>query len=244
MAKKNNRKKRRNHPLNANPKRQAHAQLKGYLYQIWHSVDAWLDLADDEVLYLEGAEDFDKVSGDDATVTQVKHTQHKITLKRKQASDAINNFWDIRTNNPDQRVKFCLLTLSKIGVEQGDPFGKGKPGLEVWSRCSSDETSIKKISKFLLSEGKISPDVNEFLKQAELQQIYEQLIKPITWETGSKPISFVERSINDKLILHGNRQPIPVPPSDAKKVVDCLLKETLTVCNTKRKPRTYQSTFP
>ena len=44
-------------PLKADPKRQAHDQLRGYLYQIWHSVYAWLELAEDEILYLEGAED-------------------------------------------------------------------------------------------------------------------------------------------------------------------------------------------
>ena len=45
--------------LKADPKRQATDPLRGYRYQIWHSVNAWLDLADNETLYLEGAEDFD-----------------------------------------------------------------------------------------------------------------------------------------------------------------------------------------
>ena len=63
--------------LKADPKRQAHNQLRGYLYQIWHSVNAWLGLADNEILYLEGAEDFDIASDDAATAVQVKDTQHK-----------------------------------------------------------------------------------------------------------------------------------------------------------------------
>ena len=58
-------------PLNADPKRQANDSLRGYLYQILHSVDAWLDLDDNEILYLEGAEDFDKISDDTATAVQV-----------------------------------------------------------------------------------------------------------------------------------------------------------------------------
>ncbi|RKU12723.1 hypothetical protein C6501_10605 [Candidatus Poribacteria bacterium] len=236
MAKKNNKRKRKKRPLNANPQRQAHAQLKGYLYQIWHSVNAWLDLADDEILYLECAEDFDIVSGEDATLTQVKHTQRNITLKSQEVCEAINNFWELQTNNSDRNVKFRFLTRSKIGKEQGNPFGTGKPGLELWSRCSSNEAAIKKISEFLQTEGKISPDVCDFLKKAELKEIYEQLLEPITWETDSKSISYVEQSIDNRLILHGNRQPIPVPPSDAKKVVDHLLKEALIVA-TKEKTR-------
>ena len=227
MAKKNKKRK----PLRANSNRQAHAQLRGYLYQIWHSVNAWLDLADDDLLYLEGAEDFDKVSGDAATAVQVKDTHHKITLRSQEVNDAVNHYWELRTNNPGRRVKFRFLTRSKIGIEQGNPFGKSKSGLEVWSRCSGDEAAITKISEFLQTEGKISEEVNDFLKKAEPQQIYEQLIEPITWETDSKDASFVERSISKKLVLHGDRYDIS--PSDAKKVVDHLLKETLTVATHK-----------
>ena len=36
-------------PLKADPRRQANDALRGYLYQIWHSVHAWLSLDDDEI---------------------------------------------------------------------------------------------------------------------------------------------------------------------------------------------------
>ena len=229
MAKKKRpRKKRR---LKTNPKRQAHAQLRGYLYQIWHSVDAWLDLANDEVLYLEGAEDFDKISGDTATAVQVKDTRHKITLRSQEVIDAINHYWELQDNHRDMSVKFRFLTRSQIGVEQGSPFGKSQPGLNVWRRCSGDEAAITKISEFLQTERKISEEITGFLKKTEPQKIYEQLIEPITWETGSKEASFVEKSINDKLVHHGDRYSIW--PSDAEKVVDALLKEALVVATQK-----------
>ena len=228
MTKKN---KNREHPLNADPKRQAHAQLKGYLYQIWHSVDAWLDLADDEILYLECAEDFDIVSGDDATVTQVKHTQRNITLKSQEVCDAINNFWELQTNNPGRQVKYRFLTRSKIGMEQGNPFGKDKPGLKLWQRCSGNEAAITKISEFLQNEDTISEEVKDFLKHADPDEIYKQLIEPITWETDSKPVGSVEQSISKKLITHGHEYKIA--PSYAKKAVDHLLKEALTVATQK-----------
>ncbi|MDE0040761.1 MAG: hypothetical protein OXT74_01890, partial [Candidatus Poribacteria bacterium] len=76
-------KKTNRRPLKAKPERQAHNQLRGYLYQIWHSVNAWLYLSEGEVLYLEGAEDFDKVSDNEAIVTQVKATQASITLRSR-----------------------------------------------------------------------------------------------------------------------------------------------------------------
>ncbi len=231
MANKKTRKRRKRPNLKANPKRQANDPLRGYLYQIWHSVNAWLNLADDEILYLEGAEDFDTVSDDAATAVQVKDTKHNITLRSREVIDAINNYWELRTNNLDRRVKYRFLTRSKIGMEQGNPFGTGKPGLQVWSRCSGDKATITKVSGFLQSEGKISDEVKNFLKQAEPQEIYEKLIEPITWQTDSKPASFVEQSISDKLIIHGDRHGIS--PSNASRVVNRLLREALTVATQK-----------
>ena len=223
--------KKKRQPLKADPKRQANDQLRGYLYQIWHSVNAWLDLTKDEILYLEGAEDFDRVSDDTATAVQVKDTKHKITLRSQEVNDAINHYWELQANHPDLTVKFRFLTRSKIGVEQGNPFEKDQPGLQVWSRCSGDEAAITKISKFLRTEEKISDEVDDFLEQAEPQKIYEQLIEPITWETGSKEASSVEESISDKLVHHGDLYNIS--PSDAKKVVDHLIKEALMVATQK-----------
>ena len=217
--------------LEADPKRQAHNQLRGYLYQIWHSVNAWLDLADNETLYLEGAEDFDIVSDDTATAVQVKDTQHKITLRSQEVNDAINHYWELRTNNPKRRVKFRFLTRSKIGKEQGDPFGNDQPGLRLWNRCSGDEETITKISEFLRTQEKISDEVKIFLKQVELQKIYEQLIEPIAWETDSKPASFVEQSINEKLVLHGNQ--LGFLPAESKKVADPLINEAWRVATQK-----------
>jgi hypothetical protein len=40
-------------------RRQATASIRGYVYQAYQSVLAWMRLGEDEVLFLEGAEDFD-----------------------------------------------------------------------------------------------------------------------------------------------------------------------------------------
>ena len=218
-------------PIKVDSKRQATDSIEGYRYQILHSVNAWLELADNDILYLEVAEDFDIESDGTFTATQVKHTQDNITLRSQQVIDGINNYWELRTNNSDRRVKFRLLTKSKIVEEQGNPLETDKPGLEVWSRCSGDETVIQKISDFLQTDGKISEEVKDFLRQAEPQEIYEKLIKPITWKTNSKDSNFVEQSISEKLLLHGNK--LGLLPFDASKVIDALLNEAFTVATDK-----------
>ena len=51
--------------LPGDPRRQAVPSIHGTVYQAWWSIDAWLRLADaDEVIYIEGAEDFDVVRTD------------------------------------------------------------------------------------------------------------------------------------------------------------------------------------
>ena len=217
--------------IKADSKRQANDALQGYYYQLCHTVNSWLDLADNDILHLEVAEDFDIESDRTFRATQVKHTQDNITLRSQQVIDGINNYWELRTNNPSRRVKFRLLTKSKIGKEQDNPLRMDKPGLEVWSRCSGDEAAIKKISDFLQTDGKISEKVNDFLKMASPQEIYEQLIEPITWDTDGKDIDSIEQEISEKLINHGKENKIS--PFYAKKIFAPLLIEAFAVATRK-----------
>ena len=75
--------------LNLNPKRQATDAIGGYVYQIWQSLLAWIHLKDNEALFLEGAEDFDIVSLNKSTATQVKRLSKNITLNSPEVIDAI-----------------------------------------------------------------------------------------------------------------------------------------------------------
>jgi hypothetical protein len=46
-------------------RREASDFMRGYWSQVWRSVLVWLELRDTERLYLEGAEDLDRVDGPD-----------------------------------------------------------------------------------------------------------------------------------------------------------------------------------
>jgi hypothetical protein len=61
------------------PARQAIASLRGYDYQIWRSVEAWMRLAAGQTLYLECAEDFDLVDDRGAEATQIKNSPKDIS---------------------------------------------------------------------------------------------------------------------------------------------------------------------
>jgi hypothetical protein len=70
-----------NQPLVTDPAREAAASMRRYWTQVWRSVLAWIDLGDTDRLYLEGAEDIDRISSLDAETIQVKDVKGNITLR-------------------------------------------------------------------------------------------------------------------------------------------------------------------
>ena len=104
--------------LHGDPKRQAVDSLRGYVYQIWHSVHAWLELADEEILFLEGVEDFDIVDPGKATAVQVKCTTANITLRSPAVIDAITHYWQLRNAYPDKAIFFGSLRVRRLELRR------------------------------------------------------------------------------------------------------------------------------
>ena len=214
-----------NEALRGEQNRQAIPSIRGYFYQIWHSLHAWLELRDDERLYLEGAEDFDVALPDAATAVQVKDTAANVTLRSPDVKEAIQNYWTTRTNNPRRTIKFRFLTTSGIGVEQGQPFGARVAGLDLWQQCARDRQLVDQLRGFLVDHGGFTGDLLAHLRTADGATLFATLIQPITWETNAPAADAVEQAIERHLILHGERQGIG--PEAATKVADRLLKEVV-----------------
>jgi tetratricopeptide (TPR) repeat protein len=62
------------------PRRSAHATIRGYLYQVCLGVLRWLDLAPNELLLLEGDEDLDRILRGERSCEQVKYRSHDLSL--------------------------------------------------------------------------------------------------------------------------------------------------------------------
>ena len=139
-------------PLQGEPERQAIAPIGGFLYQIWQSVLSWIKLEGSEVLYLEGAEDFDVVGHGQATAVQVRHTAALITLGSAKTIKAIEQFWKLREMNPGKKVGFRYLTTSQPGIEAGSPFGQDVSGIDFWERCRKRCEEIEPIKTFSSSK--------------------------------------------------------------------------------------------
>lgn len=217
--------------LKADPKRQATDSLRGYVYQVWHSVHAWLELSDKEIIFLEGAEDFDIVDHEKGTAVQVKDTAANITLRTPAVINAIAHFWQLRNAHQDRAIRFKFLTRSQIGIEKEQPFGSGIAGLNLWNLSSIELGAVEKLRDFLLKDERLPVDLQNFLSNSDSETILKQVILPITWETGSSDASYVEQAIERKLIVHGDRY--RVPASRSATVVNRLLKEALNIATEK-----------
>jgi|GEM_PF-2434062 len=221
--------------LEGDPERQATDPLRGYVYQIWQTLHAWLELDLEQELYVEGAEDFDIIGGDKGVSTQVKDEKKRITLRSKSVLDSITHFWALREKHLEKDIEFRFLTRSSIGVEQGNPFGKNKGGLSVWKECQGDSSSIEKLIEFLYNDEKVKKrlpkNLSDFLTENSSENIREVLIRPIKWVVEAPPVEAVVEAIERKLINHGGKYNIQ--PSDSIRVVDSLLREVLTVATDK-----------
>jgi tetratricopeptide (TPR) repeat protein len=213
-------------PLANDPAREASDSMRGYWAQIWRSVLVWLELGDTERLYLEGAEDLDRVSGLDVETIQVKDTAGNITLRSSDAVEAIDNAFGHQQRNPQRTIRFRFLTTSGVGSEQGAPFRDRLPGLEVWRICresndaAQSELDARAIADFLLTEGKVSAPVQAFLRRAPNAEIKQKLIYAIEWDTAADDASNVIQAVKDGLVILGDAS--GVPPESAETVADHL----------------------
>ena len=222
------------------PARVAAPSIRGYWAQIWRSVLAWIELGETERLYLEGAEDFDRVSGSVAEAVQVKDTTGNITLRSSDVIEAIDNAWAHQQRNPRHTIKFRFLTTAGIGVEQGGPLSAGIGGLRLWRDCRLSDDGAKRerharvIADFLLSEGRVSAAVQNFLRGASDAQIWQQLIAPIEWDTDAEEAPEVIREIKDCLVVLGEKS--GVTPDKAADVAEHLYA-TANATATRQKDR-------
>jgi hypothetical protein len=217
-------------PLAGDPARQVPQVLRGYRYQIWRSVEAWLDLGDDEALALEGAEDIDILGHFDATAIQVKDLARNVTLRSSEVLEAIGNFWNLRQMNPGRPLRFRFLTTAEAGFENGAPFGAGKAGFDAWRRAAKTGEGIDSLRCFL-GDQRLPESLGIFMREASDEQIRTQLLEPVEWALGQGPAEYVEEAVRERLIVLGH--PKGVLATDAERVAATLFTTTFDVASRK-----------
>lgn len=220
-------------PLQSDSQRQAIAPLRGFGYQIWQSVLQWITLRSDQVLFLEGAEDFDLVSDGHAETVQIKDTAGSgtVTLNSGSIVEAISHFWEHQSNNPSQVVHFRFLTTSGRGMEQSNAFG-GVRGLDHWDRCKHSRSRLAELRSFLLTKDALPDQLKEFIASASDTELRERLIRRITWDTGQGDHAAVKEAIRRRVVGIG-AQLFGVLPYEADRVVPHLFSHAFEVATQK-----------
>lgn len=185
--------------LSGDPRRQAIPSIRGYVYQALWSVDAWLRLTTaDEVIYLEGAEDLDRVERDGATVFQVRNTQDSLSLNTAKARDALEHFWtlQLREQGLGRRVSYHYITTSQAAEEKDAAFGCG---IELWQAAQTNVEIARTLVDYLLPKLNHASRLHLFLESASVETIQASLFCQFHWLLDQPDIEGIKSSIDARL---------------------------------------------
>lgn len=220
-------------PLPGDERRRATETTAAFIYQWWHTVLAWLELKDEELLYVESAEDFEVVTPTSGAATQVKAgTSARFTLRSPAVVDALNHFWTMR--HADKRdIHFALIGRTEIGVEDDAPFGDGVAGLHRWTEAANtrDEGWASACRDFLRSDSRVRnrlcPKLAQFLADASPAAVLENLLRRVTFDLGRSDEETIPRLVEDRVIALADRrhgatavEALRVPPQLFMRVLD------------------------
>jgi hypothetical protein len=216
--------------LVGDPKRQATGLFKGLDFQIWLTVDAWIMLEEEQVLVVEGLEDFDIIREAGGITTQAKALSQPITLRSESVIESIRNFWIAKHQNPGKAIEFRFVTTAGMGAEAGDPFGASGAGLALWMADSErgQTGNTDKLRQFLLKVPSISaalnkalpsgvPSLVDFLRNSTPDQIYVGLIQPIKWLTDHAGVESAKGAAGIRLHAYGEK--MGLLPGDADRAL-------------------------
>lgn len=178
--------------------REALDALQGYVYQLFQSAAAWVELNDDGVLLLEVAEDFAVVAKNAINAVQVKSTAANITLNSPGVIAAINSQIQLAQNNPGQTVSLRYLTTSLIGRERAHADKvEGEPVLLAWRKIAkAGDTNPLRL---ILNKSAISDASKEYISTLDDDQFRSKLLKQIYFDCGAPSVEIVRKWFRSRL---------------------------------------------
>ncbi len=159
--------------LPADPKREAIDTIRGYDWQRWLTVQHWLELAGEDSLWIEWAEDFTTEKNGQIHTVQAKNLNSSLSLAQQAVREIIS-----KGLQRDPAVRTIVWTSAQAGYEKGHPFDE--PGILHWNKVAEGLTDPDKLRDFLLVEGRLTVEANAIVSSTPKEQ-FPQLIKRILW---------------------------------------------------------------
>ncbi len=205
--------------------RQAVNALRGYAYQIYQSLLAWIALEPKQELHLEVAEDYAVLAEHACSVVQVKDApSSSVTLNSSSIRQAIQSLWNLQEENPNLELRFRFLTTAPIGKEQHVAFPNGQPGLLYWRAAAREMGDTGPIQRFL-ADSDFSDELRRYASGATAEQFRQRILRPMSFDCGTDDIATIRQEIDDRLVHHG--QKLGISPREAEKASDSLIATVL-----------------
>jgi hypothetical protein len=199
--------------------RQANAVIRGFAYQCYQTIRAWLKCGPDEELRCEFAEDFDLIRRDldsqitDAELNQVKHQKESVTLNSGSATQLINNFFRHKSRNPTIKLKVRLCAIADRGKEQQVDWIFADCGMDLWDNLRERKViggelpvAVDALRSFFTKKSKLSVEAQNFISTSDDATFLTQFVDDIFWDTGQPPFTEIQEEIRQ--ILASRERPI------------------------------------
>ena len=225
-------------PLQSPQAQQAHDKIRGYAFQCWLTVDAWLRLGSGDRLFVETAEDLATFTRTGATVVQAKAVAAGISLRSEAAVEAINHLWAFRQQRQDLKIQYAFLTTAEIMAEQGKPFGD-VPGIAFWQNAAvnHDENATKELQRFLANDAsvapKLVPELRDFLATVPASEVLKEIVVPLVWDMGRDDEHGVRQAVENSLTILAEQN--GVGPLHAPNLADTLFTQVIDLASAKEK---------
>jgi|GEM_PF-3667518 len=199
--------------------------IRGFVYQVQHTILTWIRLEEHERLELEKGEDFDVVreaieyGPTQRELAQVKYRESSLTLNSDMVLDSIMNFYTHRKNNAALGLRFHFITNTGYSIERPAIFKNGKGGIEVWIELFNDPTVLQGDTRLEVIQTHLLKKLNskktnekDHAKITLYQDLCDyiansndllSLIKSITWQASSGSDSDLHDQIQSDLVQFG-----------------------------------------
>ncbi len=172
-------------PPTVSAQQAAHA-IRGYVYQIYATGLAWLDLPEDGMLLVEVAEDYAILARGALNTVQVRDTAGSgpISLRTPGVIQAIENIWTLSKANSARTVTGIYLSTSVATRERPSNLPNGATGLDEWTSVQATGGSVGPIRTMLLAID-FQPDLKSWIAAASDVSLREDLLARMTWRLGA-----------------------------------------------------------
>lgn len=208
--------------------RQAIRPLGGYLYQLYQTLQAWLQLPEHGTLFLEVAEDYMEVLGDAVKQVQIRDTYSSgnITLRSDGVLELIASHLRLQNENRSKKVISIYLTTSLIGTEKSYTFPGKKAGLDYWRLATIEDLDVEPIKTFLLNSN-LNADAKKCIEHLSESDFRQQVLKSISWVTSEKDLPEIRKSILNSLVFLGREKGIS--SFESERTLDIFICELLRI---------------